>query len=239
MKKIAFMCISALVFAACSARINGSLQSGGQASLAVYAALEPRMEALIKNLAAASGPAQPGAPLLDGASIAASMAKAPGIEAVSFKNVTPSAIEGTVKITNIGDFLSASRKQGAKNLNFIHFEQGAGGGRCTINLSRDSGPEILALISPEIADYFSALMAPLATGEVLTKTEYRSLVESVYGKGIADEIAKASIRVSLDFPGQVQSVKGGTFSGKRAEFNIPLPDILVLETPLNYEVAWK
>jgi hypothetical protein len=196
------------------------------------------MAALIKGLAVASG-TQPNSPVLDGESIAKSMAAAPGIASASFKNTSPSAIEGTVKITNVGNFLSNSRGQNAKNLDFIHFEQGTGGGRCTVSLNLDTGPEILGLLSPEIAVYLEALMAPLATGEKLSKTEYLGWVESVYGKGIADEISKTSIRASINFPGQVQSAGGGTFSGSKAEFNIPLPDILTLEKPLRYEVVWK
>jgi hypothetical protein len=257
MKKVIFFGIAALLCNACASRINGSLYSDGRADLGVSVALEPRMAALIGGLSAASGTNQPGGggtptPVLDGASIGDSMSAAPGIASASFRNNTPSAIEGTVKITNVGNFLSDSRRQGAqsgaKNLDFIHFEQAssggtasgsAAGGRCTVSLNRDSGPEILDLLSPEITEYLSALMAPLATGEKLTKPEYLDLVGSVYGKGIADEISKASIRASIDFPGQVQSAQGGTFSGRKAEFNIPLPDILVLETPLSYEVVWK
>jgi hypothetical protein len=156
---------------------------------------------------------------------------------VSFKNTAPAAIEGPVKIAKIGDFLAPGKAS------FITFEQnargGASGGKCTINLSLASGAEILTLISPEISDYLSALMAPLATGEAMTKTEYLILVGSVYGRGIADEISKAAVRASLEFPGPVQSAQGGTFSGRRAEFAISLLDILVLETPLSYEVVWR
>jgi hypothetical protein len=246
--------LSLMLFAvSCTARINGSLQGDGQADLQIYAALEPRMTALLGGLAAASGAMQPGAPILNGPSIAASMSTAPGVASASFKNTTPTAIEGPVKIARIGDFLAPGlaasaaigAAQGKKGPGFITFEQSAssktGGssaaGRCTINLSLDSGPEILALISPDFGDYLSALMAPLATGEVLTKTEYLTLVASVYGRGIADEIAKAFFRASIDFPGPVRSVTGGTFSGKKAEFAIPLLDILVLEKPLSYEVV--
>jgi hypothetical protein len=230
----------------CAARINGSLQGDGQADLQIHVALEPRMTALIGGLAAAGGALQPGAPILDGSAIAASMAKAPGVASVSFKNTGPTVIEGPIKISRIGDFLApglaASAATGKKSSGFITFEQNVAprtGGRCTINLSLDSGPEILGLISPDMGDYLSALMAPLATGEVLTKTEYLMLVASVYGKGIADEIAKAFFRAEIDFPGPVQSVTGGTFSGKKAQFVIPLLDILVLETPLSYEVNWR
>jgi hypothetical protein len=259
-KAFPLLFILLLPFMACTARINGSLQGDGQADLQIYASLEPRMTALIGGLAAAGGALQPGAPILDGPSIAASMSTAPGVASVSFKNTAPTAIEGPVKIARIGDFLAPgltasealSAMPGKKGLGFITFEQSTpprtGGsstsgsvaaGRCTINISRESGPEILALISPEIGDYLSALMAPLATGEALTKAEYLTLLASVYGKGIADEISKAFFYASIDFPGPVRSVTGGTFSGKKAEFAIPLLDILVLEKPLSYEVNWR
>jgi hypothetical protein len=82
-------------------------------------------------------------------------------------------------------------------------------------------------------------MAPLATGEEMTKAEYLSLVSSVYSRAIADEIASSNIRAFISFPGQVTSAKGGIFASRRAEFEIPLIDILVLETPFTCEVAWK
>ena len=95
----------------------------------------------------------------------------------------------------------------------------------------------------QIGDFLArqavALMAPIATGEALSKTEYLSLVNAVYGKAIADEISQSSIRASIECPGAVRTVRGGTFSGRRADFVIPLLDILVLDTPLYYEVAWN
>jgi hypothetical protein len=203
----------------------------------ISAALEPKITRLISVLAAASGTAQPGAPILDGPAIAASMSRAPGIASVSLKNTAPAAVDGTVQIARIGDFLSM---QGARKFKFITYEQNktSGKGKCTISVSLDSGPELLALISSDIAAYLGALMAPLATGEAMTKEEYLLLVGSIYGAGIADEISGARVHAAIDFPGTIKSVQGGTFSGKRAEFAIPLVDILVLEKPLHYEVVW-
>lgn len=221
---IAALCTS------CAARINGALGASGQAELYIRAVLEPRITALIRGLAAAGGAALDG-PVLDGPAIAGSMSAAPGIASVSFRNTAPEAVEGPVKVSRIGDFL-------ASGSGFITFEQGRAGGRCVITISLDTGPRILSGISPEVADYLSILMAPLATGEALGKEEYLALVRSVYGGGIAAEISASTIRASVEFPGPVKSVKGGTFSGRRAEFLIPLPDLLVLERPLSYEVEW-
>jgi hypothetical protein len=96
----------------------------------------------------------------------------------------------------------------------------------------------MALISPEVSDYLSAFMAPVVTGEELSKAEYLDLVSSLYGRALADEIAAARIYASVDFPGPLQSVRGGNFSGRRAEFTVPLIDLLVLENRLEYEVRW-
>jgi hypothetical protein len=232
----AFFFALLLGFSSCASQINGSLAGDGQANLGIGAELKPGMSALIGRFTAISGAAKPGAPLLDGPSIAASMSEAPGITSVSFVNKTPSSIEGQINISRINDFLSSGKASG-----FISFEQknSAGEGYCAVNLNLSSGPQILTLISPEISMYLNALMAPIATGEILTKPEYLTLVGSVYGKGIADEISGSAIRASVNFPGAIQRVKGGTFSGRKADFEIPLLDLLVLETPLNYEVVWK
>jgi hypothetical protein len=34
-------------------------------------------------------------------------------------------------------------------------------------------------------------------------------------------------------------VRGGTYRGIEAIFEVPLLDLLVLETPLNYEIRWN
>ena len=60
----------------------------------------------------------------------------------------------------------------------------------------------------------------------------------IYGRSLADEIAAARITVLVEFPRPLTSVRGGTASGTRVEFDIPLVDLMVLETPLNYEVNW-
>ena len=221
-----------LPFFSCTARINGPLNPDGSADISINASLEPRTAALIRNLSAAAG-APAGALILDGPAIARSMSEAPGVSSVSFENTGPAAIDGNARISRIGEFLASSRS------NFISFEQGPAGGHCQISINRETSPEILALLSPEVAVYLAALMAPIATGEALDRAEYLFLVSTVYSRAIADEISGSRIRASVTFPGNISSVKGGTYTGRRADFDIPLLDLLVLETPLSYEVNWR
>jgi len=215
----------------CSGRINGSVSSDGSALFSVEMALGPRISSVIRSFSSAGG--QDNSLILDASAIAESMS-IDGITSVNLKNTAPAAVGGDIRISNVNRFLSAGVKGG-----FIKFEQKAGGGSCTININLDNGPLILENLSPEIADFLSALMAPIATGEVLSKSEYQQLVASFYSRTISDEIASSRIRASVEFPGAVSSVKGGTFSGRRAEFDISFLDFIVLETPLIFEVNWR
>ncbi|MDR1870138.1 MAG: hypothetical protein LBQ82_09160 [Treponema sp.] len=234
MRLFSCLCLAALLpLFSCSARINGSLAANGSASLSVGMSMEPRMASLVRSLSAAAG--QTDRPILDGPAIAKSMSDASsGNVSATLRNTSPASVEGTIKISNISRFLAVGDVGG-----FITFKQGSSGGNCEIKIDLDNGPVLLSVLSPEISDYLNALMAPLATGEKLRKPEYLELVVSVYSKAISDEIASSRIRASIDFPGVVTSVKGGTFSGKKASFDIPLLDLLVLETPLSYEVKWN
>ena len=226
-----FSLLFSFLSASCASRIEGSLAANGSAALNVSISLEPRMTNLIRSLSAAGG--QEG-PALDGPAISQSMALAPGVASVDLRNTTPSAVEGTIRISNINQFLTPAEGRG-----FVNFTQAQTGGRCVINLNRTDGPAMIELLSPEISDYLNALMAPIASGEQLTKTEYLDLVASFYNRPLSDEIASSRIRASIDFPGTITNVRGGTFTGRRAIFDIPLLDLLVLETPLVYEVTWN
>ena len=238
MKKIFYGAFCLLVFAffSCSARINGSVSQGGAAELQLKTVLEPRTSAIIRSIQSFLGGPAGDKPVLDGAAMSRSMAAAPGIRTVSLINTGPSALEGTINVTNIGDFLHL---KGEEN-RFISFTEDSAPGSSSIvlTLNRETAPFIISRISPEAEEYLSALMAPVVLGEDCTRKEYLDLLSMVYGQAMADEVAAARIHASIEFPRPVTAVRGGTASGKLAEFEVPLLDVLVLENPLNYEIRW-
>ena len=219
-------------FPSCATQINGALAADGSAALSVGVALEQQITLLAQRLSAAGG--QGGGPVLDGPAISSSIAAARGVASAALRNTGPAALEGQVRISAIDQFLAAADGRG-----FIDFYQGGEIKQCNVYINRENGPVIIELLSPQIADFLNALMAPLATGEEMSRAEYLELVASFYNRAISDEIAASRIRASIDFPGAVTSVRGGTFSGRRVNFDIPLVDLLVLETPLSYEVRWN
>ena len=231
MKLIKFfsMFLVILTVFSCSAQINGTLSADGSASMSVNMSLGQRMVALIRALTSAGGQAD--SLILDGQAISGSISRTPGIASVMLRNTNPSTVEGTVRISDISNFIFVSSETSRRG-GFITFEQNNNGGYCQINVNRSNGFQIISLLSPEISDYLNALMAPIVTEEELSKTEYLELVASFYNKPLSDEIAASRIRASIEFPGTITAVRGGTYSGRRAEFNIALVDLLVLETPV-------
>ena len=224
-----------LLFFSCAAGIEGEVREGGAVDLSLKTSLGPRMSSLIRSLRGFMGDTAD-VPMLDGNSISQSMAASPGVQAVSLKNTGPSALEGTISISKVEDFLTA----GGSKARFVTYTEGreAGSSSIIIALDKDSAPEILTRLSSEAEEYLSALMAPAVVGETSTRQEYLQLITSVYGRPLADEIAASRLKVSIDFPRPVKAVSGGNASGKRVEFDVPILDILVLEQPLRYEVSW-
>ncbi|MDR3336616.1 MAG: hypothetical protein LBT16_05365 [Treponema sp.] len=237
-----YIITTVLFFSGCAARVEGALHRDGSADLALEASLQPRMEALVRGLSALIGDPQArqaDQPLLDAAEITKSLSSAPGISSVYLQNLGLASIAGTIQISRVDQFLLLPNTQ--TGVRFITYTpaQGSVEGRLTIELNRTTGPQVLALFSENVRAYLSALMAPVATGENLNKSQYLDNVTSIYTKPVADEIAAARINMVLTFPGAITAVRGGTFSGNQAQFEIPLTDFLVLNPPLRYEVSWK
>jgi hypothetical protein len=219
------------VFLSCSARIDGVVMTGGSAEINVRASLGPRTVSLVQSLRSFMGDTR-NTTILDGETITRSLSAASGIKSASLKNTSSEALEGTIVISSLGDLLLSEKDM------FITYSESTASSSITVVLDRNSAPLIVSRLSPEVEEYLSALMAPVVLGEYMSSGEYLSLISMVYGRPLADEIAGARIKASVEFPRPVTSVSGGSSSGKRAEFDIPLLDILVLEKPLRYEIKW-
>ena len=228
-----FLLVFFLLFSSCSARIDGVLKEGAAAELTVQTSLGPRTLALISSMRSFMGE-ESETPLLDGPSISGSLTAISGIGAVSLNNTSTSALEGRVSISNVSNILSDSDI----NSSFIIYIQDTGYSSIVIILDRETAPELLSRLSPEIVEYLSSLFAPVVLGDTSTRQEYLDLLASFYGRPLADEIEAARILARIEFPRQISAVQGGNYTGRHADFSIPLLDILVLEQPLRYEVRW-
>jgi len=181
------------------------------------------MNGWLKKIAGKNGESA----VFDAAEMNRALARMEGVGPVFLKNSSERVIKGPIAISRIDKFP------------LLAFENSNSGGYVSITLDRKTSAEALSLLSPDLVDYLSSLAAPLATGEELGKAEYLELVASIYGKALAAEIASAWFTLTLELPGPISAVQGGTRNkSNKAEFKIPLVDILVLEKTLVYEARW-
>ncbi|MDR0374155.1 MAG: hypothetical protein LBH85_00315 [Treponema sp.] len=244
--KAALVVALALVFASCSGQITGVLREDGSADIAIQSGLPPSVATLISVASGGAGS------ILDAQTIALSIRNARGVKSASMRNITPSSIDGSVSVSQANDFFALPGAYGGRTQRLITYEQTTGGGgRLSIALNRATAPQFVSLLSPDAEDYLSCLMAPGLTTDwqyIQTKAEYIRQLRATYntlrnnrglGNTLASELESATITLALDFPGVIRSVRGGTFSSKRAEFAVPVIDLLTLEKPLAYEVVWE
>jgi hypothetical protein len=224
----------ACLLGSCAATISGVLERGGSGNLEISAALRPAFTAKMRDFRAFSQGAEAAGPLIDAPEIARSLSAAPGMGRVTFRSAGHEDLEGTAAITRLGEFLRPPGRAG-----FIDFTENSTGGRVLITLNRETVPAMLSLISPDVAYYLNFLFAPIVTGDELSEEEYLEQISLFHNPAVAEELAQSEIRVSVEFPGPLTTVRGGTFSGRTAEFVIPLTELLVLARPLSYEAAWR
>lgn len=120
---------------------------------------------------------------------------------------------------------------------------GPSGRRMTLTLSRESVNSTIALMTPETRDSLELLMAPVFTGEALSRADYEEILAATYGKNLANELHDSVFVLSVECPAPVRSatiLSPGTAakSGQTARFAIPLSVLLVMETPISISVSW-
>ncbi|GMO17538.1 MAG: hypothetical protein LBG79_03340 [Spirochaetaceae bacterium] len=225
--KLPCIVFAVLLFARCETKAEGTLENGGRVTMNIDAVLGSQISAILQK---AGGRA--GAPLLDAQYINNSLKENKAVEKADLKQNGARGIKGEIIIKQIETALPKNAKD------FIEYKQNGNNGSMRIKIDRKNGQAVLSLISSDIQDYISTLMAPIATGEELGKDEYLELVRSVYNAALAKEIEAARFSLKLTMPAVPVSVSGGIATGKTAEFNTALLDLLVLEKPVVYEIVW-
>ncbi|MCX7655317.1 MAG: hypothetical protein N2Z76_02200 [Treponemataceae bacterium] len=226
-RNLLLACMGALVFWSCAeGRLALRLDSPKAAVLQFSCTLGEKTLNFIRNLS--------GNPTLaiDSRSIEESLRALPGVERVSLKNISPNALEGALQINDISLFL---RRIPMGTVSFVSPTEGS----LELQLSRNNRDALLALFTSNVRDYLDALMAPVVTGEKLSRKEYLALVESVYGASLRREIEQSRLRITCTVPGTIAAIEGGTSEGKVGSFSLPVIDFLVLEQPIVLKISWK
>jgi hypothetical protein len=206
------------VFTGCTAAVELHAADDGSITVKYAAGLGT---AFMDMITAVSGTAD-AAPVFDADAITAQFIEAglggtsasvPARNRLELTTVLP--VAGTDLFTQTGTVLYSNNKGKKRQL--------------VLALSPEHLRQVYALLPQSAKSYIDLFMAPVFTGETMSKRDYLELLSSLYGKPLADEIEGASLSLSLfGFPGR----------SPQKVVKIPLTDLLLLEKPVSYSVAW-
>lgn len=225
---VAFGTLS-LLLASCSFSMTATLRSDNQIEISYSGAVKPKMAELLTGFN--SSPGAKNSPLISAVSVSASLQKIAELSRISVKETEAQTLVGSLWITD--------PEKLSHRFPVVSHQLGPGESVLIFTISKESAPQLLSLFAQDVRDYLDALMAPVVSGENMSNAEYLSLVSSVYGKTIAQEIESSRLALDIKVPGKISKVIGGAAAGSRASFSISLVDLLVLQKPLIYQVHWN
>lgn len=233
--------VFASLLTGCSARMDITLMADGAAHSVVDVAFQEHFMRVLANLSGMSDEV-----ILDPEAINRALAQAPGIVSSSLGTVSGSQLQGDVRAHDFNALFAqtgSERLRGLEAPASVEWREAKSGvkraGSVTFSLDRHNAPIFVSTLSPDIVDYLTALMAPLASGEEMDKSEYLDSVEALYGPGVAQEIREGRMILTLAVPGKISKASKGSYSGNKLIWELPLLDILVLESPLSLQFEWQ
>ncbi len=228
-------------FTSCSARIDITLLADGAAHSTVDVAFEDHFMRVLANLSGVSDEV-----IIDPQAINKALAQAPGISSSALVSESGAQLLGQVRAHDFNALFAHTGSERLRGLDAPASVEWCGvakdkrrSGSVVFSLDRDNAPIFVSTLSPDIVDYLTALMAPLATGEEMDQIEYLDSIEALYGPGVAKEIREGSLTLSFSVPGKIAKASRGSYSGNKLIWELPLLDVLVLEAPLSLDFKWQ
>lgn len=152
----------------------------------------------------------------------ASQFRAAGMDEVKVTVPTDSSVAVSTK-------LRAGASDPVSKAGLVSFTKNNSSSSMVLTLSPANLSALYASLPETVRSYIDLFMAPVFTGESMTKSEYLDLVASVYGQNLADEIAVSYVSIVLSAPDT---------SGKKKKVSVPLADLLAASEPQTYAVSW-
>lgn len=138
---------------------------------------------------------------------------------------------GTIPSLGAGSVCQDMVPQVAGAIGYCHSSQ-VGQRKLVLTISPDVLRQVMGIVPAETAEYMDLLSAPILTGESMTAAEYADLIGVIYGDSVAKELRRATVRILVTAPAEVQaatvSVPAGRVrtQGRYVEFSLPLPELL-------------
>ncbi len=232
----AFAVILLGAFAACTVEQEILLRTDGTGSATATVTIDPIVIRYMDAVFRAVGAENAGdIPLFDVTRIVEELDSAPGIEPGEVEIIDRRTLSVQYEITDISRALEGA---------LVRTIGSGGTVKVGLLLDRISFTSVSRLFLDEKSPI--AVFVPVARADFLSKSEYRELaryaLEDFATGSSVDEILDASMfMLSVRTDGRIVAATGGDgeYTTGRADFAIPLLDLVTLEQPIHISLEWR
>ncbi len=224
------------LLSSCAAGLSLAVNPDGSGTLAVDARVPDAAAARLRSYASAGNPGSAAAaPLFDAAAVRRETARR-GLAAVTVETSSPNRLRGSFSFRSLADLAADPELAGA---GILRVESKAGVTSLSFRLSRDNARSLPLLFPGLGPDILEALSPPALDPYPVTAGEYREMLQALLGPAALAELEAAEIRVQVRTPGPVVRHAGGSVSDRTFTAVLRLLDVLMLEKPMEFSVAWN
>ncbi len=223
------------LLASCSAGVTLAVNPDGSGSLSVDARVPEAAAARLRSLASGGSVSPVSAPLVDPEAVRREAARR-GLTAVSAESPGPDRFRGSFSVRSLAALAADPEIAGS---GILRIAAADGVTSLSFGISRKNA-ESLPLLFPGLDPYLlEALSPPALDPYPVTAGEYREMLRALLGPAALAELEAAEIRVQVRAPGPVVRHSGGSISDRTLTAAIRLMDLLVLERPIEFSLAWR
>ncbi len=222
----------ALLLSACQAGIATAIAKDGSAGIDIKATMPKPLAAKLRAI----GNLPPGSPFFNLPSIRKSLVARVSLSVDALANPDLDSFTARLSTTDFGALLAGFGEPGKGPAKLTRNGEAA---ELTITLDRKGAAALAALLPGIEEDIIEALSPPAIEGGDWSRDEYREALAGVLGKSAMPAIDAGHIELSVTAPGPILSHQGGTVLGSTWKLSIPIIDLLVLDKPMEFRLAWK
>ncbi|MFZ4615225.1 MAG: hypothetical protein ACOYM2_03395 [Rectinemataceae bacterium] len=221
-----------LLLSACQAGIATAIAKDGSAGISIKATMPKPLAAKLRAI----GKLAPGSPVFDLHSIRTSLVARVGLSVDALANPDVDSFTATLSTADFGALLAGLGEPGKGPAKLTRNGEAT---ELAITLDREGAAALAALVPGIEEDIIEALSPPAIEGGDWSRDEYREALAGVLGKTAMPAIDAGRIELSVTAPGPILSQQGGTVLGSTWKLGIPIIDLLVLDKPMEFRLAWK
>jgi hypothetical protein len=236
MPTVLILAVLTVALAACSVNQVLTIKADGSGTTSLRVVTTKLLREYILDLQQVTGVTPPAdGSIFDVAKLQKSLAARPGLTVKKVASPTPDVLEVELAYGSVEEVYGSV--ESVKKSGLLLYTVSGGQKSLTVHIDRKNFKE-LATVFPAMNSAAFEGIAPQEQ-DTITESEYLDMIQFTLGPDGPAALKGSFFDLVVKPEGTIVSQTGGTVANGAVTFRIPLIRVLLLDTPLDYSLAWK